>query len=173
MLDLAYKYEDKLRELMMNTWYDEKYMFYHYGEYRRPYELDKEGDWNGREFVSLDRNGEVIGYIGYEINRSTACASGFGAINFSDNKIIYGADLAQAIDDVFCKFNMNKMEWSVVVGNPIERSYDRWCKKLGGSIVGIKHQHVRCMDGNLYDHKDYELFRDEYLKHRRGEKHGE
>ena len=46
-------------------------------------------------------------------------------VNFSDDKWTFGMDLRQVIDDIFCKFNMQRMEFNVVCGNPIEKSYDR------------------------------------------------
>ena len=134
MLDLAYKYENEIKEKFMNTWYDEKYKFYHASSYHSTYECPQD-DWHSRHFVSLDDNRNVIGLISYEIDRVYEIANNFGAINFTNNKILFGRDLIQIIDDIFCKFNIRKMEFSCIVGNPIERSYDRMIKKFGGSAV--------------------------------------
>ncbi len=166
MLDLAYKYEEKIKNLMFDTWYDEKYMFYHSSPYHTIWENPKndDGDWSCREFVSLNSKGEVIGVIGYHVNRVYDIADGFGAINFTDNKITFGMDLVQVIDDIFCKFNIRKLEFCVVVGNPIEKNYDKMVAKYGGNITGIKHKHTKLIDGNYYDHKEYEIFREDYIK---------
>ena len=106
----------------------------------------------------------TIGLISYEIDRVYEIANNFGAINFTNNKILFGRDLIQIIDDIFCKFNIRKMEFSCIVGNPIERSYDRMIKKFGGNIVGIRHQRCKLHDNKFYDDKLYELFREDYLK---------
>lgn len=165
MLDLAYNHEEEIKKKMLDTWYDDKYKFYHASTYREKYELEKsDGDWNSRQFVSLNSKGEVIGLIGYGIERTTEIANGFGAINFSDNKAVFGLDLAKVIDDIFCKFNLRKMEFSVVVGNPIEKSYDKIIAKYGGRIIGISKQHLRLIDGEYYDEKIYEIFREDYIK---------
>lgn len=175
MLDLAYKYEEEIRNKMFDTWYDEKYMFYyssaHHSVWMNP--DPKDGDWDNRHFVSLNSDGEVIGVIDYHIDRECDMATWFGAINFSDNKIVFGKDLAQVIDDIFCKFNMRKLEFSVIMGNPIEKTYDRMVEQYGGHVTGIKHKHVKLLDGNYYDHKDYEIFREDYLaaKEKRHERH--
>ena len=58
---------------------------------------------------------------------------------------------------------MRKLEFAVICGNPIEKNYDKMVAKYGGSITGIKHKHVKLMDGNYYDHKDYEIFREDYI----------
>lgn len=173
MLDLGYKYEKEIRSKLMNTWYDKKYMFYHSSPYHEIWKNpeNKDGDWNFRQFVSLNSKGEVIGLIGYHINRVDDMANGFGAINFTDNKVTFGMDLAQVIDDIFCKFNIRKLEFAVIVGNPIEKSYDKIIKKYGGNITGIKHKHVKLLDNNYYDHKDYELFREDYIKAKENNKH--
>ena len=166
MLDLAYKHEEEIKNLMFNTWYNEKYMFYHSSCFHTPFSCpsNRDGDWDVRQFVSLDSNGKVIGLISYSVDRENDLACGFGAINFSDNKVVFGLDLAKVIDDIFCKFNMRKLEFAVIVGNPIERSYDRMVAKYGGSITGIKHKHTKLLDGKYYDHKDYEIFREDYIR---------
>lgn len=101
MLDLAHKYEDEIRVKMFDTWYDEKYKFYHSSVYHDIYSLDdNNGDWDSRQFVSLNSSGSIIGLIGYGIDRITEIANGFGAINFSDDKFTFGLDLGKVIDDI-------------------------------------------------------------------------
>lgn len=173
MLDLAFKYEKEIREKMMNTWYDEKYMFYYATQYHSIWENPKseDGDWFNRKFVSLNSNGEILGLIDYHVDHECDMAIWFGAINFSDNKIVFGMDLVQVIDDIFCKFNMRKMEFNVIVGNPIEKNYDKLIKKYGGRIVGIRKQHSKLLDNKYYDDKLYELFREDYIKAKENMKH--
>lgn len=164
MLDNAFKYEEQIKYKMLDTWYDEKYMFYHGSPYHEIFELShNDGDWNSRQFVSLDVKGNLLGLIGYGIDRQNESVNGLGAINFSDNKLMFGKDIAQVVDDIFCKFNMRKINFSVFVGNPIEKSYDRLIHRYGGRIVGIKEAHCKLIDGNYYDRKEYELFKAEYL----------
>lgn len=91
-------------------------------------------------------------------------AQWFGAINFSDDKITFGYALRQVIDDCFIKFGMNVIEWNVICGNPIEPSYDRMCEKLGGHIIGIRHNRSRDLAGNPLNDKSYEILREDYLK---------
>ena len=123
----------------------------------------KDGDWDNRHFVSLNSDGEVIGVIDYHIDRECDMATWFGAINFTDNKVVFGKDLAQVIDDIFCKFNMRKLEFCVIIGNPIEHTYDRMVKQYGGQVTGIRHKCVKLLDGNYYDDKSYEIFREDYI----------
>ena len=165
MLDSAFKYEEQLRMQLLDTWYDEKYMYYHCSQYHELYQSPSpnDGDWNGRRFVSLDKDGNLLGLITYSIDREYEIVSNFGAINFTENKVVFGRDLIQVIDDIFCKFNIRKIEFFVIKGNPIERSYDRLIAQYGGKIIGTRRQHCKLMDGNYYDDKLYELFREDYI----------
>ena len=65
---------------------------------------------------------------------------------------------------LFEKFNFYKIEFGVVVGNPIEKMYDKYIQKYGGQIVGIFKSTTKLQDGEFADMKYYEIFRDEYLK---------
>lgn len=167
MLDLAYKYEEEIKQLMIETWYDPYYMYFYMSPYHDLFELPKnEGDWNYRGFVSINNNHKLIGYIGYNINRDHNKVSNIEIINFNSltkNKITFGKDVVKVIDDIFCKFNIRKIEFAVIVGNPVEKTYDRLVKRYGGNIIGIKHKSVKLMDGQYYDQKEYEIFREDYL----------
>ena len=163
MLDIALKYKDELQNLFLDTFHKEKYKFYHYNSYYEVFNL-KEDTWNAHEFVSLDKDGKVIGFISYEINRVATSTCGLGIINFSDNKLTFGRDVMQAIKDIFEKYNFNKLSFCVVVGNPIEKTYDKLAVKYGGRIVGIEKQHTMLYDHKLYDVKRYEILREDYMK---------
>src|SRR5690348_6237285 len=167
MLDFASKYEKELQLLFTNIAYDEKYMFYNNSSYRDIYESSK-STWDIHEFVSLDNNKNVIGYFKYKITRSTLSCSGFQIISFSnDNQIIFGRDFIKVMDDIFIKFNFRKITYTVVIGNPIEKTYDKLTEKYGGRIVGTYLKDSLLMDNNFYDCKVYELFKDDYVKNRR------
>ena len=163
MLDNARKYTEQLKQKFIDTWYDEKYKYYHMGGWHREY-TPSEDDWERMCFVSLDKDGNVLGCIMYSLDRNVSSAYDFGAINFSDNKLTFGMDLRQVIDDIFCKFNMQRMEWNVVCGNPIEKSYDRMVAKFGGRIVGTRKRIAKLLDNQIYDDKIYEILREDYLK---------
>ena len=69
----------------------------------------------------------------------------------------------QALKDIFEKFHFRKLIFSVVIGNPIEKTYDRMIQKYGGRIVGIQRQQVKLIDGQFYDVKMYEILSDDYF----------
>lgn len=162
LLDNARKYNIDVKNKYIDVWYNEKYKYY-FSNWHNEHEVPKD-DWNKMCFVSVDKDGNVLGYISYTIDRSVNSAHSFGAINFSDNIITFGMDLRQIIDDIFCKFNLQRLEFDVVCGNPIEKSYDRMVQKCGGRIVGIKRRATILMDNKLYDGKTYEILREDYIE---------
>lgn len=89
--------------------------------------------------------------------------------------MVFAADMGHAIRDIFEKYQFRKLCFSVVVGNPIESSYNKMCLKYSGRIVGIRKKNARLIDGNFYDEKLYEIFKEDYINaksriHTRGRK---
>ena len=156
MLDIAIKHEHALKGLFLTTWHNEQYSYWVSNCWHDQYEAAK-NTWDKHEFVSLDSSGKVIGYIAYEIDRNTRNVSGLSVLNFSDNKIVFGRDLYRVMSEVFTKHAFHKIEFSVVCGNPIERSYDRLVLRFGGRIVGVIRDHCRLSDGKYRDMKMYEI----------------
>ena len=162
MLDNALKHIDELKRLHLNTWHNEKYKYYNY---RLFWEMPKfeESTWNGHDFVSINKKGEIVGAVGYSINRTTESVCGLGIINFTEDAT-FGKDVLQAIEDIFEKFNFRKLSFCVVIGNPIEKTYDRLIQKYGGRIVGVEKEETKLCDNRYYDVKRYEILRSEYIK---------
>lgn len=163
MLDIANKYTDQLNKLFMTVAYDDKYKFINCGYSNLVYK-PRDDNWTGNDFVSLDSNGNVIGYMSYEINRQSWNVSGFVAMNFSNNKSVFGKDLLQMIADIFLKFNFQKIRFCVYVGNPIEESYNRLVRLSGGRVVGTCFKDRKLSDGLYYDSKEYEILREDFVQ---------
>lgn len=163
MLRPAVLYKESLSNKVINTWFVDKYKYWNCASYHADQKIN-EDTWSKNQFVSVDKNGGVIGFIGYDVDRETCYANSLSIINFSEDIITFGIDLKTAIDDIFTKYNFGKLSFSVVVGNPIEKSYDKMCSKYGGRILGIKEKHCKLVDGNFYDLKLYEIMRENYIK---------
>ena len=162
MLDVAIKYKEQLEKVQYNIWFDEKYKFWNNGTYYETLKID-DNTWNRHQFVSI-KDGNVLGYISYSIDRSNDFVSNLSIMNFSEDKMTFGMDLGQALKDIFEKYNYRKIKFSVVVGNPIEKSYDKMIKKYNGRIVGTFKNEVRLIDNKYYDEKYYEINRDDYIQ---------
>ena len=147
--------------------YDLDFMFYN-GAYSSLPEI-KNDTWSEHSFASVNKKGELIGYIHYSIDRNSYNVTSLGAVNFkfkedATTKYIFGRDLEQIVKDIFTKFGFNKISFGVYIGNPAEDSYDRIMKKYNGRIVGIMKNDNRLIDGKYYDYKMYEILKDEFIK---------
>ena len=56
---------------------------------------------NSVAYVSLNKEGNIVGVIKYSIDRITRSVYEFKAVNFSEDIITFGRDLRQSIDDIF------------------------------------------------------------------------
>lgn len=164
MLKPAQLYIPELKKKFWEIAFEDRYMFVNDG-WVEDYEPVKQ-TWGDHEFVSVNKEGEVLGYIRYRINQRSQIVSSFCAINFTTN-LGFARDLFQAIDDIFVRYQYKKLKFGVYVGNPVEKTYDKLCERYGGRIVGVYKEDAKLMDGKYYDYKTYELFRDDYMKHRR------
>lgn len=162
MLDVAIKYKDRLTERFRETWFQDKYKYWNYTNYFEEMEI-ADRTWGKHQFVSIDSDGDVIGYIGYAIDRSSDYVYALNIINFTDDRVTFGIDAGKVIKDIFEKFHFRKICFSVVVGNPIEKTYDKMVERYGGEIVGVHKEHVRLIDGQFYDVKLYEILAKDYF----------
>ena len=164
MLDIAINYVEQVKQKFRSTLFKERYKYWtatNYSEEWNPIE----STWVDHQFVSV-RNGEVIGYIGYGIDRTSGdVVHNLNIINFEEKpSITFARDLGQVLIDIFEKYNFRKLSFYVVVGNPIEKSYDKMCERYGGRIVGVKRKNTRLIDGKYYDEKLYEILKEDYMK---------
>lgn len=161
MLDIAIRYKKDLENLFHGIWFDDKYKFWNCSSYYSSYTVD-DNTWNRHQFVSI-YDGRVIGYIGYSISRDDNTVHSLSILNFTEEKTTFGLDLGRALTDIFEKFNFHSLSFSVVIGNPVAKSYDKLTAKYGGRIVGIYKDFVKLVDGRYYDQKLYQISRDEYM----------
>lgn len=160
MLEPAIKYKTEFEKLQYDIWFNDKYKYWTCDVYYETLAINN-NTWNNHQFVSVV-NDKVIGYIAYNVHRGDNSVDCLSIINFTDDKISFGMDLGQALRDIFEKYKFRKLNFSVVVGNPIEKSYNKMIKKYGGRIIGIKKEDVKLIDGEYYDKKMYEILAAEY-----------
>ncbi|WP_205126984.1 hypothetical protein [Oceanobacillus profundus] len=166
MLKPALLFKDQLESKFIETAYEEKYKYYVSNNYV-DFELNLQRDsWTAIEFVSIDKDNNLLGFLGARIDRNSNSVSSLSVINFYDVNYTFSKDFRQFLDDLLFKFNFNKIKFSVVVGNPAEKMYDKYVEHYGGRIVGIFKEHVVLTDNHYYDWKTYEVFRKDVLNKR-------
>jgi len=162
MLKPAFAYKEKLQQKYNEIIFRNKYMFYNCDAYWS-YEFKLNSDsWNSIEMVSVDSQGNVIGFMKANVDRSAEKVSSLGVVNFHNANAVFAKDLRQFVLDLLFKFNFRKIEWTVVIGNPAEKLYDRVIAKYGGSVTGVHRETVKLQDGKYYDMKGYEVFRSDF-----------
>lgn len=167
MLKLAFPYKHKLEEEFLKTIYNDKYKYYHCSSWFN-YQLKlSEDSWNEIEMVSVDTNDNVLGFLAATIRRDSDKVTSLRAINFYDLNYTFAKDFHEFLVRLFELLNMRKIEFTVVIGNPAEKMYDKYIEKYGGKITGYYRETVKLYDGNFYDMKSYELFREDYLRNKK------
>lgn len=167
MIKSAKLYEDEVRQLIRETWYDLKYQYVNGGvgctDFQAPDSI-----WESHMLVSVDpKTDEVLGIVGYEVDWVAKSASSFFAMSFVDGgSVIFARDLLQVIDDIFQKYHLNRMDWWCWADNPAIKGYRKFCKRFGAREVGTLKRRGRLLDGLLHDSVLFELLSDDYFTHR-------
>jgi len=164
MLEPAYYHQEQLHK-QCQKFLRPKYKYLNVSSFFN-FKLEiKEESWNKEQWVSTNDKNEIVGYFCATLDRDTRNVSSLFIANFTDNSKTFGVDLWRFIKTLK-RYRM--IYWQVTIGNPIEKSYDKICKRLGGKIVGISKNNVRALDGKLYDVKSYEVENKEYSKNYEG-----
>lgn len=101
--------------------------------------------------VSKDK---LIGYLGYYIDWYVDKAYNFGLISFDKGNPVIGASLFDELERLVKTHH--RVEWSMVGGNPVEKSYDRFCEKHGGKKHILKDA-IKDAKSNYRDDVIYEI----------------
>ncbi len=155
MLKPALLYEAELKRKFAEIMFDDKYEYYFLDGFQIPEIADNTYDQH--QFVSVDKSGNVIGYITYSINGRAWYAYELGIINFTDNIMTFGNDVKTAIRDIFVKYHFNKLVFGAVKNNSITEKYIKYIKKYHGRQVGIYKNHIKLCSGTECDYVTFEL----------------
>ena len=157
--------EKELQEKYIKCVYDKRFKFVcGLGGYRTMSLKIDDDDWMSLQLISYDDiNNKIIGYVNLKITRPSNNIHNIAIYNFTSNvNLIFINDLKNLFIKIFKEFKFPKATFSVVVGNPIETSYDNMVKNYGGRVVGI-FKNEEFIDNKYYDVKWYEIIRDDFL----------
>lgn len=161
MLKPAQLYKDKLQEENVKSWYKPENIFWNRGTGTSQINIC-EDNYNYHQFVSIDKEDNIIGYIDYAVDWSAMSAYNFGIISFRKGNLEFIKDLYKAICDLFNVYHMNRISWKAYIDNPAIRGYRNFIKKYGGRECGYYRQSVRLQDGKLHDSVAFEILSDEF-----------
>lgn len=108
----------------------------------------------GRFDYAIVHNDKLIGYLSYQVDYYTSKAYNFGLMSFDRGNITVGKDLFDKMEELVS--TMHRIEWRMVGGNPVERSYDRFCEKYHGKKHILKDA-IKDATGNYRDDVIYEI----------------
>lgn len=128
----------------------------------------KNDNWEVHQFVSVDKDNNIIGYIVYSIDHNTLSAHSFGIISFDRGNLIFMKDVYQVIYDIFFKYNLNRLEWFCYADNPAVRGYRNFIKRVGGKECGYKTRNVMLIDHKLHDTVEFEILKEDFKPIKRG-----
>lgn len=161
MLRPAQNYVSEIQRKYIEHMYDINYQWY-YGYSGTEVPCIPDNNYEKHWFASVNDKNEVIGIITYSINISSMSCCNFGIMSFDKGNLSFVRDIKQAIDDIFFKYNFNRLDFNCFVGNPALRGYRNFIKKYGGREVGVLRRCNRLMDGKLYDSVMFEILKEEY-----------
>lgn len=160
MLKPAQLYKEKLQEENLKSWYKPENIFWNGGG---DCQINIEKDNYGcHQFVSVDKDDNVIGYITYAVDWCAMSADKFRIISFRKGSIEFVKDVYKVICDLFEVYHMNRISWFAYVDNPAIRGYRNFIKKHGGIECAYYRQIAKLQDGKLHDAVDFEILAEEF-----------
>jgi hypothetical protein len=119
-----------------------------------PEQTDDGGDI---QYAIMDGD-KLIGWFGYYIDFYNSCANCFGLFSFDRGNPVIGTDVYKEFKKLWNTYNLHRIEWRMIGGNPVESTYDKLCAKYGGNKC-ILHDAMKDRRGVYHDNVIYEIVR--------------
>lgn len=163
MLKAAQLYTEKLQEENIKSWYKPENIFWEGGTWSSQIDIE-ENNYNRHQFVSVDKNENIIGYITYNVDWAAMSADRFGIISFRKGNVEFAKDVYKVICNLFEVYHMNRISWFAFTDNPAIKSYRNFIKKHGGRECAYYRQIAKLQDGKLHDSVVFEILANEFIK---------
>ena len=108
------------------------------------------------QYAIVASSEKLVGYLDYYIDWYNSCAWRFGLISFDRGNPIVGKDLFNELNKLIYDYRLHRIEWRMIGGNPVERSYDKFCKKFNGTKHILKDA-IKDKYGKYHDDIIYEI----------------
>lgn len=156
MLIPAIVKKNEILEAFKKCYYTEDMMYETGGLHNWLPNIQEETDSGRFQYAIVNTKKELLGYLDYQIDWYSSCAHNFGLISFNKGNPIIGADLFSELNKMMNEYKLHRIEWRMVGGNKVEKSYDRFCKQFNGTKHVLKDV-VKDMYGNYHDAIIYEI----------------
>ncbi len=155
MLVPAILYKEEIEKAFAKELYTENYFYYcGYAHSNSLTEIVAED--NSYQYAIVNMDNQLIGYLAYRISINSDTVYNFGLYSFDKGNFIIGKDLFEKMEELVRIFH--RVEWRMIGGNPVQKHYDKFCKKHNGNIV-ILHDVCKDNNGNYHDEYIYEIIR--------------
>lgn len=154
MLKPAILYKDEITKKMCEHMYSTDMMFYSGWIGFDPPEISLNSDGTNYQYAILDK-GEVVGYFTYIIDWYSSQAKCFGLYSFDRGNKIIGIDVYKELKRIINDYKLHRIEWRMIGGNPVEKHYDKFCKKYNGKKF-VFTDSIKDKNGNYHDDVVYE-----------------
>ena len=131
MLKPALLYKEQLQEELTKHNYTEDMIYYTGYLGHSLINIAENNDGNLYQYAIVE-NDKLIGYFTYHVNWYDSCASRFGLFAFDRNNRTIGVDVYKELKKLINDYHIHRIEWYMISGNPVERHYDKFCKKYNG-----------------------------------------
>lgn len=112
------------------------------------------------QYAIINKEGKCIGYLAYTIDWYSSSAYNFGLFSFDRGNVIIGRDLFNEMEKLIHEYKLHRIEWKVISGNPVKRSYDKFCEKYHGRVLEMRDV-FKDRHGNYRNSYTYEIINDE------------
>lgn len=149
MLRPAILYREQIVREFQKYFYSKDMLYETGGLYNWSPIIEDSPDFDRRQYAIVDKDDNLIGYLGYHINYYN-----FGLFSFDRGNPTIGRDLFNHMNELVQRYH--RVEWRMVGGNPVEKHHDKFCEQHGGTKHILKDA-SRDEDGNYRNDVIYEI----------------
>ena len=121
--------------------------------------IAEEPDKETYQYAVVNSSSELIGYISYKIDWYSSQAHSFCIMSFDKGNPLMGKEVFGILTNILEVFKIHRLEWCMLGGNPVQRSYDRFCKKYNGTKHVLRDV-MKDRMGVYHDSMIYEIVQD-------------
>lgn len=147
--------EEVLKEFSKIVYTEDYYYYAGYAHCHYLPEIKAEDD--NYQWISVDKDDNICGYIAYRINSTTDRVYNFGLISFDHKNLTFGFDVKKHIEKLVQEHKT--LEWRMIDGNPVQKHYDKLIKEYNGQKFKL-HNVCKDLYNNLRDEWIYEIYRE-------------
>lgn len=159
MLLPARSYKTEIENEFIKKFYTDDLMYYNGGLDNWVSEISDSPNDGNYQWAVVDSHNKLVGYICYTIDWHNSTAHRFGIMSFDKGNPLMGVELIKVMRRLIDDYQLHRIEWHMVGGNPVQHAYDKLCEKYHGRRLLLKDV-FKDRFGKYHDSYIYELIFD-------------